>query len=124
MGGGVTISGGEPLVKMEFTRGLFRAAKEMRLHTALDTSGYLGHRCDDGYLHLVDLVLLDIKSGAPKPIAVLPARSLNRRCEMAEKRQQPLAQIGTNGRHGSARAIGSSRDERPQWVGLRGPAFE
>jgi pyruvate formate lyase activating enzyme len=65
MGGGLTISGGEPLVQIGFTRGLFRAAKEMGLHTALDTSGFLGDRCDDRYLELVDLVLLDIKSGDP-----------------------------------------------------------
>jgi pyruvate formate lyase activating enzyme len=51
---------------MEVTCGLLRTAKEMRLHTALDTTGYLGHRCDDGYLDLVDLVLLDIKSGDPE----------------------------------------------------------
>jgi pyruvate formate lyase activating enzyme len=63
MGGGLTISGGEPLVQVGFTRGLFAAAKEMKLHTALDTSGFLGHRADDAYLRDVDLVLLDIKSG-------------------------------------------------------------
>jgi pyruvate formate lyase activating enzyme len=65
MGGGLTISGGEPLVQVGFTRGLFAAAKEMGLHTALDTSGFLGHRADDDYLRNVDLVLLDIKSGDP-----------------------------------------------------------
>src|SRR6478752_7374810 len=62
MGGGLTISGGEPLVQVGFTRGLFAAAKRMALHTALDTSGYLGDRADDGYLRHVDLVLLDLKS--------------------------------------------------------------
>jgi pyruvate formate lyase activating enzyme len=65
MGGGLTISGGEPLVQVAFTRALFAAAKRMGLHTALDTSGFLGHRADDEYLKHVDLVLLDIKSGDP-----------------------------------------------------------
>ncbi|WP_431267677.1 radical SAM protein [Dankookia sp. P2] len=65
MGGGLTISGGEPLVQLGFTRGVYAAAKEMGLHTALDTSGFLGHRADDDYLRNVDLVLLDIKSGDP-----------------------------------------------------------
>ena len=65
MGGGLTISGGEPLVQVGFTRGLFAAAKQLGLHTALDTSGFLGHRADDAYLENVDLVLLDIKSGDP-----------------------------------------------------------
>ena len=37
----------------------------MGLHTALDTSGFLGDRADDDYLANVDLVLLDIKSGDP-----------------------------------------------------------
>src|SRR4051812_45288125 len=65
MGGGLTISGGEPLVQAGFTGGLFAAAKRMGLHTALDTSGFLGQRADDDYLANVDLVLLDIKSGDP-----------------------------------------------------------
>jgi pyruvate formate lyase activating enzyme len=65
MGGGLTISGGEPLVQMHFTKRLFAAAKEMGLHTALDTSGFLGARADDEYLRQVDLVLLDIKSWDP-----------------------------------------------------------
>jgi pyruvate formate lyase activating enzyme len=65
MGGGLTISGGEPLVQVGFTKGLFAAAKQMGVHTALDTSGFLGHRADEDYLSHVDLVLLDIKSGDP-----------------------------------------------------------
>ncbi|NMO57267.1 pyruvate formate lyase-activating protein [Actinoplanes sp. TBRC 11911] len=64
-GGGVTISGGEPLQQAAFTRDVLRGCKEMRLHTALDTSGFLGDRADDGLLDATDLVLLDIKSGVP-----------------------------------------------------------
>lgn len=63
--GGVTISGGEPLVQVEFTEALLRGCKEMGLHTALDTSGFLGKNAPDTLLKQTDLVLLDIKSGLP-----------------------------------------------------------
>src|SRR5436190_8963422 len=64
--GGLTISGGEPMVQLEFTRRILAAAKEMGLHTAIETSGFLGDRVDDRFLSAVDLVLLDIKSGDPE----------------------------------------------------------
>ena len=57
MGGGLTISGGEPLVQAGFTSEMFAAAKRMGLHTALDTSGFLGQQADDASLANVDLVL-------------------------------------------------------------------
>lgn len=63
--GGVTISGGEPLQQAAFTREFLHGCKDMRLHTALDTSGFLGDRADDALLDATDLVLLDIKSGDP-----------------------------------------------------------
>ncbi|HYH37239.1 MAG TPA: pyruvate formate-lyase-activating protein [Azospirillum sp.] len=61
MHGGLTISGGEPLVQPEFTAAILRGAKELGLHTALDTSGYLGARASGGLLADTDLVLLDVK---------------------------------------------------------------
>lgn len=61
-GGGLTISGGEPLAQIDFTGEIFRGAKRLGLHTALDSSGFLGWRAPDSYLADVDLVLLDIKS--------------------------------------------------------------
>ena len=85
MGGGLTISGGEPLVQAGFTRGLFRAAKEMGLHTALDTSGYLGDRCDDEYLGLLDLVLLDIKSGDPETYLRVTGKPLQPTLRFADR---------------------------------------
>jgi pyruvate formate lyase activating enzyme len=63
-GGGVTTSGGEPLLQPRFLTELYRGIKERYgLHTALDTSGFLGGRASDELLDLTDLVLLDIKSG-------------------------------------------------------------
>jgi pyruvate formate lyase activating enzyme len=64
-GGGFTVSGGEPLLQPRFTAALLAAAKERGLHTALDTSGYLGARADSALLEATDLVLLDIKSWHP-----------------------------------------------------------
>jgi pyruvate formate lyase activating enzyme len=61
-GGGVTISGGEPLVQAPFVTQVFRECKALGLHTVLDTNGYLGDRITDEELADVDLVLLDIKS--------------------------------------------------------------
>ncbi|MEV4346443.1 pyruvate formate-lyase-activating protein [Actinoplanes sp. NPDC049596] len=63
--GGVTLSGGEPLQQRDFAREVLQGCKDMRLHTALDTSGFLGDRADAALLDATDLVLLDIKSGDP-----------------------------------------------------------
>ena len=63
--GGLTISGGEAMVQLAFTRRIFAAARRMGLHTAIETSGFLGDRADEKYLSYVDLVLLDIKSSDP-----------------------------------------------------------
>jgi pyruvate formate lyase activating enzyme len=90
MGGGLTISGGEPLVQVGFTKGMFAAAKGMGLHTALDTSGLLGARADDDYLRNVDLVLLDIKSGDPDTYRNVTAQELAPTLRFAER----LAAIG------------------------------
>ena len=62
MAGGLTVSGGEPLMQDRFAIRLFAAAKEMGVHTALDTNGFLGSRLTDDELEKIDLVLLDIKA--------------------------------------------------------------
>lgn len=64
-GGGVTISGGEPLLQPGFTAELLHRCHDSGLHTALDTSGLLGERASDAMLADTDLVLLDIKSSDP-----------------------------------------------------------
>jgi pyruvate formate lyase activating enzyme len=66
MKGGLTVSGGEPLVQDRFVLKLFDAAQSLGIHTALDTNGYLGSRLSDAELEKVDLVLLDIKAFDPE----------------------------------------------------------
>ncbi|MGZ0655981.1 pyruvate formate-lyase-activating protein [Coraliomargarita sp. W4R53] len=63
--GGLTISGGEPLMQADFVDAMFTLAKEAGLHTTLDTSGFVGHKASDALLDKTDLVLLDIKSFSP-----------------------------------------------------------
>lgn len=63
--GGVTVSGGEPLLQIDFVTELFKQLKEKGIHTALDTSGVTFDRSNtskiDLLLEFTDLVLLDIK---------------------------------------------------------------
>ena len=59
--GGLTISGGEPLMQPGFTGEVFRKAKENGIHTALDTSGYASWDVIEDIMEHVDLVLYDIK---------------------------------------------------------------
>jgi pyruvate formate lyase activating enzyme len=74
--GGVTLSGGEPLLQHAFAGRIFRHCQSIGLHTALDTSGYLGARVDDAFLDDVNLVLLDVKSGLPETYKKVTGREL------------------------------------------------
>lgn len=58
--GGVTFSGGEPLLQSEFVLETIKLLKENNIHTAIDTAG-VGENYDE-VLKLVDLVILDIKA--------------------------------------------------------------
>jgi pyruvate formate lyase activating enzyme len=63
--GGITLSGGEPMVQKAFMMQIFRRCKQLGLHTAVDTAGRLGARLSDDDLMQIDLNILDIKSGDP-----------------------------------------------------------
>jgi len=65
-GGGVTATGGEPLMQPTFVAEIFRRCHELGLHTALDTSGYGQLEAAKPVLEHTDLVLLDIKSYLPE----------------------------------------------------------
>lgn len=60
--GGITVSGGEPLLQAKFVKELFKTLKEHGFHTALDTAGSIPINDDiKELLKYTDLVLLDIK---------------------------------------------------------------
>ncbi|MBN2715795.1 MAG: pyruvate formate lyase-activating protein [Deltaproteobacteria bacterium] len=66
-GGGLTVSGGEPLMQSAYVTQLFRGAKErFGLHTCLDTSGHGNLTQAEALLEYTDMVLLDIKSWNPQ----------------------------------------------------------
>jgi pyruvate formate lyase activating enzyme len=88
--GGVTISGGEPMVQLGLTHRILAAAKQLGLHTAIETSGYLGHRAHEKFLSCLDLVLLDIKSSNPETYRKVTGRELEPTLRFAER----LAEIG------------------------------
>jgi pyruvate formate lyase activating enzyme len=63
--GGVTVTGGEPLMQPQFVAEILARCQALGLHTALDTSGYVQIEAAKPVLDHADLVLLDIKSYDP-----------------------------------------------------------
>lgn len=59
--GGITLSGGEPLLQVEFSKDIFKKAKEVNINTCLDTSGSILNDKVKELLEYTDRVLLDIK---------------------------------------------------------------
>ena len=65
-GGGVTLSGGEPTMQPEFCIAILDACKKAKMHTALDTSGFVKTEILKEIMKYVDLVLYDIKHTDPQ----------------------------------------------------------
>lgn len=88
-GGGITVSGGEPLVQMEFVTELFRLAKEQGVHTTLDTSGSLFTQEEPFFgrfkelMEVTDLVMLDIKHIDDEQHKILTGRTNRNILDMA-----------------------------------------
>lgn len=88
--GGITLSGGEVLMQPGFARRILRGAKELGVHTAIDTSGFLGRNADDALLADVDLVLLDVKAGDEATYQRVTGRTLTPTLEFGRR----LASLG------------------------------
>ena len=88
MFGGFTLSGGEPLMQDRFAVRLFKAAKSMGIHTALDTNGNLGERLSDDELEQIDVVLLDIKAWDPERHLKLTGKDVGPTLDFARRLAQ------------------------------------
>ena len=60
-GGGVTLSGGEPLAQAAFTAGVLRLCRQQSIHTAIQTSGFAPQSALEQVLPQLDLVIFDLK---------------------------------------------------------------
>lgn len=65
-GGGVTLSGGEPLAQPRFASAIFRLCRDIGINTCLDTSGYGSKEALERVLPFTDLVYFDLKHPDPK----------------------------------------------------------
>jgi pyruvate formate lyase activating enzyme len=85
MAGGVTISGGEPLMQRHFVMKVLAGAKAMGIHTAIETNGFLGAELTDSDLDNIDLVLLGIKTWDRDRHRVLTGRDNGPTLELARR---------------------------------------
>ena len=60
-GGGITLSGGEPMFQPSFAKEILIEAKKRGLSTCMETSGYASRQSYESLLEYVDLFLFDIK---------------------------------------------------------------
>jgi pyruvate formate lyase activating enzyme len=77
-GGGVTLTGGEPSLQDEFTRGLLMQCKEKGIHTAIETCGETSWSVLESLLPFVELVMMDIKLVTPEKHEEATGRSNER----------------------------------------------
>jgi pyruvate formate lyase activating enzyme len=85
MGGGVTISGGEPLMQDRFVVKVLQGAREMDIHTAIETNGFYGDRLTDAELGSIDLVMLGLKTWDPARHKELTGRDIDATLAFAKR---------------------------------------
>ena len=94
MGGGFTLSGGEPLMQARFAAKLFAAARELGIHTAIETNGFYGGRLSDAELGDINLIMLDMKAFTPEQHGRVTAVTDNTRvlefCRRLAKLNHPM----------------------------------
>jgi glycyl-radical enzyme activating protein len=92
-GGGITLSGGEPMLQPAFAGALLAAAHAERIHTCLDTSGAVGPAALDAVAPDVDLFLFDYKATDPGTHRALTGASNARILENLDRRYRAGSRI-------------------------------
>lgn len=89
--GGITVTGGEPLLQVDFLTELFKKAKEENIHTCIDTSGITYNTDNPAYMQKLDelmkytdLVMLDIKHIDPESHIKLTSKDNSRVLDFAK----------------------------------------
>jgi len=93
MKGGFTLSGGEPLMQDRFAAKLLAGARQMDIHTAIETNGFYGERLSDAELDTIDLVMLGIKSWDPARHLALTGKEIEPTLAFARRlaaRRRPM----------------------------------
>jgi pyruvate formate lyase activating enzyme len=85
MSGGLTISGGDPLMQDRFVAKLLAAAHAMSVHTCIETNGYFGEKLSDAELATIDLVMLGIKTWDDERHTRLTGRSVEKTLTFARR---------------------------------------
>jgi pyruvate formate lyase activating enzyme len=84
--GGITFSGGEPLMQANFIGEIaYRVKQQYNLHIALDTQGFLAAHLEDEWFDNIDLVMLDIKQIDPEKYQALTAQPLQPTLDFAHR---------------------------------------
>ncbi|MFA6448496.1 MAG: glycyl-radical enzyme activating protein [bacterium] len=92
-GGGVTLSGGEPLMQREFVCAFIEKCRAGGLHVALDTTGYAAEEVFLTAAGLADLVLLDLKQMGPdahRQITGVPLEPILKNAKLLAETGKPL----------------------------------
>ncbi len=93
MKGGFTLSGGEPLMQHRFAAKLLAGAKQLGIHTTIETNGYNGDKLSDAELDTIDLVMLGLKTWDPVRHKALTGMDIEHTLSLARRlaaRRQPM----------------------------------
>ena len=124
-GGGVTVSGGEPLLQPDFTRSVLAGCREAGIHTAIETAGNVSWDRIATVLPVTDLVMMDIKTMDPvthrREIGASNARVLENARRLSESGVPLIVRTpvvpGVNDEEASVGAIAAFASELPTLVG-------